>query len=218
MSRTDEERDSAILDEAIQLLEKTTEYQMLVEKLKPLVQPMIPSSEGSKDFRDFLRQSLTRFKKSGERMRHLKEDSKAEYGSQLDTLRKAFLYLAFFETSVTNILDLVVMLLVFNGHDFFVQYPRKYARNLDDLEGVSVREKLDFLNFHGFSIFAENINSNLRNKIAHMDFDIESKGIIYANKQKYDLQNEIIKLEAFVLLSGKALGSLRLFELLSEKT
>jgi len=159
MSKTDEERDSEILDEAIRLLEQTTEYQILVEKLKPLVQPTLSSSDRSNDFRDFLRQSFTRFKKSGERIRHLKEDSKAEYDSQLDTLRKAFLYLALFETTVTNILDLMVMLLVSNGHDFFVQYPRrKYAKNLDDLEGSTVAEKLDFLNFHGFSILPKNIN------------------------------------------------------------
>lgn len=218
MSKSDEERDSAILDASIRLLEQTTEYHLFLEKLKPLVQSILSSSDKSKELTDFLKESFNRFKKSGQRMKHLKENSKAEYESQLDTLRKAFLYLALFETSVTNILDLIVMLLVLNGHDFFVQYPRKYAKNLDDLDDSNVAEKLDFLNFHGFSILSENINRKLRNKIAHMDFDIEGKGIIRVGEQKYNLQDEIIKLEAVSLLAGKALGSLGLANLLAEKT
>jgi len=51
-----------------------------------------------------------------------------------------------------------------------------------------------------------------------MDFDIEGKGIIYVKKQKYSLQDEIIKLEAFMLLVGKALGGLGLANLLTENT
>jgi hypothetical protein len=67
MSKTDEERDLATLDKAIQLLEKTPEYQMLAEKLKPLAKPILSSSDRNKDFLDFLKQSFIRFKKSGER-------------------------------------------------------------------------------------------------------------------------------------------------------
>lgn len=218
MSKTDEERDSAILDESIRLLRQTNEYRLLLEKLKPLVQPILSSSDKSKELRDFLRESSNRFKKSRERMRLLKKDSKAEYESQLDTLRKAFLYLVLFETTATNILNLIVMLLVLNGHDFFVQYPRKYAKAFDDLDDANMAEKLDFLDFHGFSILRKHVNRKLRNKIAHMDFDIEGKGMIHVGKQKYNLQDEIVKLEAILLVTGIALGSSGLAGLLTENT
>jgi hypothetical protein len=206
MSKTDEERDSEILDQAARMLEQTAEYQKLVEKLKPLVETIQSSSEKVGEFREFIKPLQTRFEKSGQRMLLFKEDSKADYDSRLNTLRKAFSFLALFETSVANILNCMVILLILNGHDFFIQYTRKYAKSLDDLDdSFGVAEKLDFLNFHGFSFLTENINKSLRNKIAHMDFDIEEKGVVIVEKQRYDLRTEIVKLEAVLLLATRAL-------------
>lgn len=207
MSKTDEEKDLERLDQAVRLLEHSTEYQLLVEKLKPLVASILSSREEIDKLKDFTRQSQIRFEKSGQRMRLFKEDSKTDYDSQLNTIRKAFLFLALFETTVTNILNCIVFLLVLNGHDFFIQYTRKYAKSLDDLDEANLAEKLDFLKFHGFSFLTEKINKSLRNKIAHMDFDIEEKGVIVVKKNKYDLQTEMIQLEAIVLLAANALGS-----------
>ena len=47
-------------------------------------------------------------------------DSKSEYNSQLGTLRKAFVYLALFETTVHNILDVIITTLILNGHDCYI--------------------------------------------------------------------------------------------------
>jgi len=186
------------------MLEQTSEFQLLVEKLKPLVASILSSRE--KIDKDSIEQLRPRFEKSGQRMRLFKEDSKADFDSQQNVLRKAFLFLALFETTVKNILDCIVLLLVLNGHDFFIPYTRKYAKSLDDLDDSSIAEKLDFLNFHGFSFFTKNINKSLRNKIAHMDFDIEEKGVIVVKKERFDLKTEVVKLEATVLLAGKALS------------
>ena len=206
MSKSDEERDSEILDQTAIMLEQTAEYQKLVKKLKPLVKTIQSSSEKVDEFRDFIKPLQTRFEKSEQRMPLFKEDSKADYDSRLNTLRKAFSFLALFETSVANILNCMVILLILNGHDFFVQYTRKYAKSLDDLDdSFSVAEKLDFLNFHGFAFLTENINKSLRNKIAHMDFDIEEKGVVIVEKQRHDLRTEIVKLEAVLLLTARAL-------------
>lgn len=218
MSKTDEQRDSETIDQAIQFLKQTPEFKSLAEKLKPLVQPILSSSERKGKFRDFLKQSSDRLKKSGTRMRLLKEDSKAEYDSQLNTLRKAFLYLALYETSLTNMLDFVVMLLVLNGNDFIIARTKKRVESLDDLDESHVAEKLGFLKKHNFSFFAENINKTIRNKIAHMDFDVEGKGVVISNQERIDLQTETIKLEAILLLAAAALGSFGLGNLLDEDT
>jgi len=110
-----------------------------------------------------------------------------------------------FETSVTNVVNCIVFLLILNGHDFFIQYAKKYASDLDDLDDSTLAEKLDFLNFHGFSFFTKGINKSLRNKIAHMDFDIEGKGVVILKEQKFNLQTEILNLEAAVLCAAEAL-------------
>jgi len=215
MSSSDEERDSAIIDESVRHLQRTGEYIQLLQTLQPLVKG-IASLRKVEELDKILKELENRFKKSGERMLVLKEDSKAGYESQIDTLRKSFSYLALFETSVTNILDLMVMILILNGHDFYVQPHGKYARyakDLDDLDNSGIEDKLYFLRIHGFSMIADNINNKLRNKIAHMDFDIEGKGIIHVGKEEYNLQDEIVKLEAILLLSARALGDSGLLRL-----
>ena len=218
MSQNENETDNEILNQSIKLLEHTSEYQELIVKLKPLVDSILVSGEGRRQARDSLKQLQTRFERSGQRMLLLKEDSKADYDSQLNTLRKAFLFLALFETTVTNILNCLVILLIHNGHDFFVQFKRKCAKNLKDLdESYGVAEKLEFLNLHGFSFLTCTINNSLRNKIAHMDFDIEGKGVIAVKNEKYELQTEVVKLEAVVLLTAKALSNAGFPELLKEE-
>jgi len=217
VSETNEEKDLAIIDKMVRDLQRTKEYFQLLQNLHPLVKSILSSSNKTKELEDFLKEASSRYKKSGERMQILKQDSKTGYKIQLDTLRKSFLYLALFETSVNNILDLLVMLLVLNGHDFFIQPMgkyRRYAKTIDDLDYSNVGEKLHFLNIHGFSMLTKNINKDLRNKIAHMDFDIEGNGIISVKGQKYNLRDEIIRLEAILLLSAQALSHFRLANLL----
>jgi len=218
MAQNEEEKDMEILNQVTKLLEHTSEYQQLVLKLKPLVESIYPSSE-TKEFQESLKTLQVRFKRSGERMLILKEDSKADYDSQLNTLRKAFVFLALFETTVTNMLNCLVFLLIRNHHDFFVQLKRKYAETLKDLdESYGLAEKLNFLNLHGFSFLTENINNPLRNKIAHMDFDIEGKGVIIVKNKKYDLKTEIVKLEAVMLLTARALGNAGFYNLLKAES
>jgi len=216
MPQKEEEKDEEILNKATSLLENTTEYRQLVLKVKPLIES-ISSSKQNKKVQESLKELQIRFKRSGERMRIFKDDSKVSYDSQLNTLRKAFLFLALFETTVTNMLDCLVFLMILNHHDFFIQQRRKYAKSLRDIEeSFGVAEKLDFLNLHDFSFLTENINNPLRNKIAHMDFDIEGKGVIIIKNTKYNLQEQLIKLEAVMLLTARALRNAGFYKLLSD--
>jgi hypothetical protein len=215
----DEEIDKEMFNQTFKLLEKTSEYQILVVRLEPLVKSIISSSEEKEKLKIPLKSLLTRFEKSGERMRLFMQDSIADSDSQLGTLRKSFLFLALFETSVNNLLDCLVFLLIHNGHDFFIQSRGKYAENLKDLDAsYGVAEKLEFLKLHGFSFLTQNINNSLRNKIAHMDFDIEGKGIIIVKSERFDLEKEIIKLESVVLVTARALANAGFSNLLKEES
>jgi len=212
-----EEADAKILEKASEMLKRTPEYNNIVKSLAPLIES-IRSSETAKSLLKLggVHIFQNRFEKSARRMKIFKEDSKISGTDEISILRKAFLYLALFETSVTNLVDLVLMIFVANGHDFYIFRNRKYAKKLDDLDDSFLSEKLDFLNHHGLVIFSEHINRKLRNRIAHLDFDIEADGKVSVEQQKYDLQNELVHLEALVLIVANALKECRLPELFRE--
>ena len=125
---------------------------------------------------------------------------KGETGTLLNT----FVYLGLFETSMTNTIDLVLLFLISLGHDFYIPYHRRYAKELEDLDSPPLAEKLRFLNQHNLQVFSKNVNKFLRNKIAHMEFDIESDGKISIGNQKYHILKEINLLMFFSLAVGAA--------------
>lgn len=199
--------DEKTLDDISLKLRGTTEYTLLVKSLSPLIEA-IKTSVSAKHFLTPYAPTLRdRFEKSGKRMKFFKEDAKAEGKDEGTALRKAFLYLGLFESSVTNLIDLLVMILVADHHDFYVYNKRAYARGLDDLDNASLGEKLSFLNCHGLQMFSQNLNKDLRNKVAHMDFDVNSDGTISVGQQKFDLMYETVQLSAFVLVIGQVLDT-----------
>lgn len=196
--------DRRIIERLYQTVRKSKKYKELLGSMDSLAEDLY-SSETAKDFMKPYAQSLQkRFKRSGERGYRFKEISKL-YDGELVTLLKTFVYLGLFETSITNIIDLILMFFISLDHDFYIPWTRKYARKLEDLDDASLGEKLAFLNKHSLQVFSQNINKNLRNKIAHMDFDIEPDGKISVGDQKYDLEKEIYELMAFLLTATAAL-------------
>jgi hypothetical protein len=212
-----DDADIKIVEMASDMLKGTPECKSLVKSLTPLLETI----RGSETAKAFLKSAgvfafRNRFAASARRMRIFKEDARKSGTDEVTTLRKAFLYLALFETSVTNLIDLVIMLFVANGHDFYIYRHRKYAKKIDDLDESFLSEKLDFLNHHDLKIFSQYVNRSLRNTIAHMDFDIEADGKISTSENRFDLQREIVLLEAFVLIIGNALNECKLREMLNE--
>lgn len=199
--------DEKILDDISLKLKNTVEYTFLVKSLSPLVEAIETSGSAKQFLKSYAPALKGRFEKSGSRMKVFKEDAKTRGIDEVSTLRKAFVYLGLFESSVTNLVDLLLMIFIANHHDFYVYADRAYARGLDDLDDASIGEKLSFLNHHGLQIFSQNLNKDLRNKVAHMDFDINSDGTISVGQQRFDLLIEIVKLSAFVLVIGQVLSS-----------
>ena len=215
-TKHEEDAERKILDDLSMELRKTVEYGFLVKSLSPLIESAKTSDSAKQFLKPHARILAERFEKNGKRMMLFKEDAKAKGKDEITTLRKAFLYLGLFESSVINLIDFILMIFIATHHDFYVYDNRAYAKGLDDLNNASLGQKLSFLNYHGLQIFSQNLNKDLRNKIAHMDFDVNSDGTILVSQQKFDLEYEILKLSAFVLIIGETLASCSVSYLLNE--
>lgn len=104
-------------------------------------------------------------------------------------LYKIFCYLGIVESLGNTIIDLVVLLLIANGTDFHIECqhrtPRiKHATTIQDLERerVSLTTKLNFLRDNGLTTLASLVDTQLRNSIAHMNFDLKDGKIFVKGK------------------------------------
>lgn len=212
---SEENEDRKFIDRLYKTVGKMEETKNITVILSSLVRD-VESSEKAKNFLKLHAPSLqNRFEKSKKLMVFFREDSKLHNG-ELVTLRKAFVYLGLFETSLTNVVDMILMLFVAVHHDFYVPWKRMYATSLKHLDHASLSEKLDFLNNHNLQFFSERINRKLRNKIAHMEFEIEPDGKILVGDQRYDLEHEIYGLMVFLLIISNSLAESGVAKLLAE--
>jgi len=108
----------------------------------------------------------------------------------------AIMYLFSIEASTNLITDIAIMLLAVKGHSSSINCKRyKPILNANSIEDLTVEkpyislgDKLDFLNDCGLACFKKNVNTNLRNNIAHMDFDIDNDGAFFT----YENQKGVI--------------------------
>lgn len=97
----------------------------------------------------------------------------------IEDLMELFRYMGYVESMGNIIVNIIVMLLVANGRDFHIECryttPRiKHVVSIKDLEDerVPLTTKLNFLRDNGITGLASVIDSELRNKIAHLKFDV----------------------------------------------
>lgn len=112
-----------------------------------------------------------------------------EYSKIPNEIHQTFMYLGIVESLGNTVVDLVVMLLVANGRDFHIECrhttPRiKHAMTIRDLEKerVPLTTKLNFLRDNGLKTFASLADTNLRNVIAHLKFDIKDGRVFIKGK------------------------------------
>ncbi len=106
-----------------------------------------------------------------------------------DSLQWMFSYLGLVETLGTGLADILIMLLVANGIDFHLErsskFPRiKHAITMKDLKDdwIPLASKLTFLRENGITTVPTTIDTKTRNRIAHMNFNINGKKIIMKGK------------------------------------
>jgi hypothetical protein len=92
-----------------------------------------------------------------------------------------FRYLALVESIGVSILDILVLLLVANDHDFHVERAHDlphivHATDFRDLDNCNLADKIAYLERNGLKKTSSFINRKLRNDIAHIDFHISKEG------------------------------------------
>ena len=197
-SSEEDEEVSKFLDRIIASIKGNAEYETIRSVLQSLVERIESSTTALAFLGQYASNLEQRFDKSRKLMYFFKDDSKL-HDSELATLRKAFVYLGLFETSLSNLIDLILMLFIALHHDLYGFFGKQYAKSPDNLDRISMYEKLNFLKDHDLAVISQNINRNLRNKIAHLDFIIEPNGKILVKRQRYDLEHEIASLMALIL-------------------
>ena len=109
-----------------------------------------------------------------------------------NSFRDAIFYLLLVELIGNTYVDQTILLLIGCGHAFHLdpdddhRYTR-HAKTLDDIElpSVPLGTKLGFLDDNGFTFFKKWIDRNLRNQIAHLEYEIDKNGdFLLKNTQK----------------------------------
>lgn len=92
----------------------------------------------------------------------------------------------------------MILLLIGKGIDFQLEpdYDHRYKRHatsLEDLQtpSLSLATKQNFLQANKINIFSNMIDRTLRNKIAHMDFTIDSGIFYYLDKKGKKVQPDV---------------------------
>ncbi len=133
-----------------------------------------------------------------------KSENPKEYKKTV-ILLYVFTYLSLVETIGNNLVNLALLLLIAEGHDIHLAPDKQhsYVRHVATFEEldsptISLAIKLDMLNSLGYPVFSKWINRELRNRIAHLDFEIDELGNFFTitksgKKRKFDLIQEMIR-------------------------
>lgn len=128
------------------------------------------------------------------------------------TLLDAVAYLFWVEVSTNLLADMLIVMLATKGQPFHIEPDDRYrfirhATSIEDLESpsVSLAMKIGFLDKCGLSCFKKYVDRDLRNRIAHANFEIDDKGIFFTyekkngklRKRQVDIQQKLDKLTFF---------------------
>jgi hypothetical protein len=156
-------------------------------------------SPSSKKSRDYLWATYDQREKAHEIIRSLlkmKRDSKeTEVG---DSLVYASSFVLAFEGSYVRTIDSIIFLLVLTGHDIFDPLRDEYAHSPEGIGKIALKYKFKFLIEHKFDTVVREEDSELRNKIAHQDFEICGQYKIRIKGKEYDLKARLVALLSFV--------------------
>lgn len=128
------------------------------------------------------------------------------------TLLDAIMYLFEVEVASNLISDILITLLAERGYFLHIEPDSnhlfiRHVVSMEDLESsfISLAVKLSFLKRHGLDCFSKYVDKDLRNRIAHMNFEIDENGNFFEyrkegmkNKRKLiDVTQKLTKLIHF---------------------
>jgi hypothetical protein len=115
-----------------------------------------------------------------------------EYDAK-EEIQTLFAYLGLTESLGNTFVNLLVMLIVANGIDFHIENIHetphiRHANSIEDLEKnrVPLHTKLNFLEDSGITEFVKIINRQLRNDIAHLNFDVRDDQVYIRGRPAFE--------------------------------
>ena len=95
------------------------------------------------------------------------------------------------EVSASLLMDITIIMLSTRNQVLHIESDEKYkfirhATSIEDLESpsVSLATKISFLKYCGFDCFEKYVDRTLRNRIAHMDFEIDTNGNLFVHDKR----------------------------------
>lgn len=119
-------------------------------------------------------------KRISEILRDMKNlDASATILPKFRAMNKMLVYLGLVESLGVSLADIVLVLLIANEKEVHTESrSSRHVARIKELEDIELGYKMAFLKEEGIEIFSRFINKTTRNKIAHLDFTIDDKGII----------------------------------------
>jgi hypothetical protein len=110
------------------------------------------------------------------------------------------MYLWEYEVRFGFCINALAFILISNGHDLYDEYSKTYAATFEDIESIDIARKCKFLAHHGFEMFDENRNKEIklfrtmRNNVAHHKLLMSANGTIkmYNKEEKEWLEVPLI--------------------------
>jgi len=107
-------------------------------------------------------------------------------------------YLFVAEGGFTNYMNFICFLLTLQGHDLYNYFSRGFACSIDEIAKVESHTKGIFLDKHGFRLFNQGWDRNMRNSIAHCDFEIEDDGTTKISGSPTDIKRKVRQIIYFL--------------------
>ena len=167
------------------------ELERVEKKIKSELDPFLDGIRTKKADFELFKQGYSdftrRFSRAAELFGFLTRDMEKTMESQaIEEIYWLFVYLGIIESLGNTIVDMIVILLIANGRDFHIERTRtrklprmSHVTSMKDLEKerVSLGAKLGFLEDNNVKELSSIIDSDLRNRIAHLRFSFKEKRV-----------------------------------------
>lgn len=173
------------------------EAEALAQQLRKLLRDAWQNQniEAQKDWKNFIKKDKNIIKS----LRVIMKSFEAKEASQYDkSLMRLVFYLFVAEGGFTNYMNFICFLLTLQGHDLYNYFNRKFACSIDEIAKVDSYTKELFLNEHGFGLFNQGWDRNMRNSIAHYDFEIEDDGTTKIDGTPTDVKKKVRQIVSFL--------------------
>jgi hypothetical protein len=195
------------------------ENKIIDDKLKSELKPFLDGLEGiDVDSRahGLYRAAYLDFKERHERTSEIRSYAMQGLFSKThavkDSIQLMFSYLGLVESLGTALVDILIILLVANGIDFHVErssrFPRiKHALMMKDLEDeyTPLKTKLNFLKENGIVTLPAIIDTETRNSIAHMNFEVKGNQVLTKGKP---IEEKLLESERKLLHASNTITNL----------